>query len=563
MVSSTITFTWWLWWLRLAVVNPQINLLNSGCSQYNVSRVSNFYNNLNATFSDLRAQLNNNKYFATAQQVKGSEPVCAMAQCRKYLSNADCVACFTPLVNDIQLTQNLTYVLRAKRTCNLTVRFTKYDNVIEYESNNFYDQTTLPGNQGLCENRTASQPTTFITAVEELLQDLQIATPKINGFFAASKKEIVGNSGEKVTVYGVAQCIETAGESGCQDCLKPASNKIKVCLPGVYGRAIDAGYTPFFADNQTTNIDLFFENGSSSKKKAIIGGVVGGLGALFITTLFVLFKLSRRPKEDLRGDILEATEMRGPVNCKYKDLKSATRNFSEGNKLGEGGFGDAYKIVAVKKLAIGKSPKVKADFESEVKLISNVQHRNMIRLLRCCSKGPERLLVYEYIANSSLDKFLFGEKQGSLEWKQRNDKILGTARGLAYLHEEFHACIIHRDIKISNVLLDDDLQPKIADFGLARLLPEDQSHLSTKFAGTFNDVRNDLDGEYLLERVDETLDPEDYKIEEVKRTVEIALMCTQSSASLRPSMSEVVVLLKSKGSLEHTPPTKPAYVHSD
>ena len=77
-----------------------------------------------------------------------------------------------------------------------------------------------------------------------------------------------------------------------------------------------------------------------------------------------------------------------------------------------------------------------------------------------------------------------GEKQGSLEWKQRNDKILGTARGLAYLHEEFQVCIIHRDIKISNVLLDDDLQPKIADFGLARLLPEDQSHLSTKFAGT-------------------------------------------------------------------------------
>jgi len=97
-----ITFTWWLWWLRLAVANSQINLLNSGCSQYNVSRVSNFYNNLNATFSDLRAQLNNNKYFATAQQVKGSEPVYAMVQCRKYLSNADCVACFTTAGSQIR-----------------------------------------------------------------------------------------------------------------------------------------------------------------------------------------------------------------------------------------------------------------------------------------------------------------------------------------------------------------------------------------------------------------------------------------------------------------------------
>ena len=77
-----------------------------------------------------------------------------------------------------------------------------------------------------------------------------------------------------------------------------------------------------------------------------------------------------------------------------------------------------------------------------------------------------------------------GERRGSLNWKQRNDIILGTARGLAYLHEEFHVCIIHRDIKTGNILLDDDLQPKIADFGLARLLPEDQTHLSTKFAGT-------------------------------------------------------------------------------
>ncbi|XP_020205665.1 cysteine-rich receptor-like protein kinase 2 [Cajanus cajan] len=133
---------------------------------------------------------------------------------------------------------------------------------------------------------------------------------------------------------------------------------------------------------------------------------------------------------------------------------------------------------------MGKSSKMEDDFEGEVKLISNVHHRNLVRLLGCCIKGRERILVYEYMANSSLDKFIFGSRRGSLNWKQRYHIILGTARGLAYLHEEFHVSIIHRDIKTANILLDDDLQPKIADFGLARLLPGDRSHLSTKFAGT-------------------------------------------------------------------------------
>ncbi|KAL0015198.1 hypothetical protein SO802_002267 [Lithocarpus litseifolius] len=607
-----LTFTWWLWWLRLGVADPQINLLNSGCSQYNVSDASNFYTNLNATFSDLRTQLNNNKYFATAQQVVGSESAYALVQCRNYLSNADCLACFTAAVSQI-------------RNCSAAngARVIYDGCFLRYESNSFFDQTTLAGNQGYCGNRTASQPLAFSTAVDGLLKDLQVATPRINGFFAASKREMVDSSGN-ATVYAVAQCVETATESGCQDCLIVASNNIQVCVPNGDGRAVDAGcflrYSdkPFFADNQTTDINSFLGNGGSSNKNAIIGGVVGGGGALLIIALFVFFIMIRRSKEVRRGDILGATELRGPVNYKYNDLKSATKNFSEENKLGEGGFGDVYKgtlkngkMVAVKKLAIGQSSRAKADFESEVKLISNVHHRNLIRLLGCCSKGPERILVYEYMANSSLDRFLFGERRGSLNWKQRNDIILGTARGLAYLHEEFHVCIIHRDIKTGNILLDDDLQPKIADFGLARLLPEDQTHLSTKFAGTLgytapeyaihgqlsekvdtysfgvvvleiicgrktSEVQRDFDGDYLLERawklyennkhselVDETLNPEEYTAEEVKKMVEIALMCTQSSASVRPSMSEVVVLLKSKGSMENRAPTKPGYVDTD
>ncbi|XP_059451270.1 cysteine-rich receptor-like protein kinase 2, partial [Corylus avellana] len=458
---GVILLIWW-WLTGVVLADPQINLLNKACSQYNVSSESSFYTNLNATFSNLRAQLTNNPNtrFATPQDSAHALP--ALVQCRDYLSSADCLACFTAAVSQI-------------RNCSAAngARVIYDGCFLRYESSSFYDQTTQPGGEGLCANQTTSQPTAFTdafsAAVKELLVDLQVATPRINGFFAASKKEVVGGVGNATVVYAVAQCVETVSEIGCQDCLTVASTNAERCLPGAVARAVDAGCflrysdTPFFADNQTTNILPFLGNGSSSNKTAIVGGVVGGVvGAIIIIALFVWFIILRRSKPVNRGDILGATKLRGPINYKYKDLKSATKNFSEENKLGEGGFGDVYKgtlkngkIVAVKKLAIGQSSRAKADFESEVKLISNVHHRNMIRLLGCCTKGPELLLVYEYMANSSLDRFLFGKRRGSLNWKQRNDIIMGTARGLAYLHEEFHVCIIHRDIKTGNILLDD------------------------------------------------------------------------------------------------------------
>ncbi|XP_008227865.1 PREDICTED: cysteine-rich receptor-like protein kinase 2 [Prunus mume] len=617
VLPITITSIWW--WsclIRGVDASPQINLLNKGCSQYNATNLPDFYTNLNATFSDLKTQLNKNStHFATAQQARGSDPVYAMVQCRNYLSAADCAACFAAAVSQI-------------RNCSAAngARVIYDGCFLRYESAGFFDQTTLPGNVGLCSNKTASQATAFSAAAGKLLVDLQLATPKINGFFAATKNEVVTSGSGNETVYGVAQCAETISKTGCQDCLNVAYANLQSCLPDTDGRAVDAGCflryssTSFFPDNQTTNIASFLKTGGNSRKKAIIiGVVVGGVGLLIlIVGVLLYFKLSRKPEAARRGDILGATELQGPMNYKYKDLKSATKNFSEENKLGEGGFGDVYKgtlnngkIVAVKKLAILQSDRAKANFVNEVKLISNVHHRNLIRLLGCCSKGPELLLIYEYMANNSLDRFIFGPKRGSLNWKQLNDIILGTARGLAYLHEEFHVCIIHRDIKTSNILLDDSFQPKIADFGLARLLPDDQTHLSTRFAGTLgytapeyaihgqlsekvdtysygvvvleiisgqksSEIKSDAMGEFLLEKawklyengkhvelVDPNLDPNEYKPEDVKKIIEIALMCTQPSAAQRPTMSEVIVLLKSTSSVENRALTRPVFVDSD
>ncbi|XP_039052454.1 cold-responsive protein kinase 1-like [Hibiscus syriacus] len=597
----------------MTVSDPQTYLLNQGCSRFNVTSFSDFSRNLNGTLAELRGQLENGMYFAVAQEATGSDPVYTMVQCRNYMSRRDCISCFTTASSQIRSCSSANGARVIYDGC-----------FLRYESNMFYQQSTQEGHLGNCGNRSASQHTIFETTVGRLLGNLVRATPRIDSFFAANSEEVVGVNGN-VTAYGVAQCMQTIDEAGCKACLDVALANIRRCPPDSDGRAVDTGCflrysdSPFFPANFTIDLRPFLTTRNRTKRNALIGGLAGGGGLLLLLTLILFWVRNSRnniaaPQEDVEGP----PELQGPMTYTYKELNFATSNFSQQNKLGEGGFGEVYKgtlkngrVVAVKKLAIGTSEKVKAEFHTEVKLISNVHHRNLVRLVGCCSKGPELLLVYEFMPNGSLDKHLFGEGHGSLNWKQRYDIILGTAKGIAYLHEEFHACIIHRDIKPSNILLDRDFQPKIADFGLVRLLPEDQTHLSTKFAGTFGytapeyamhgqlsvkvdtysfgvvvleiisglkNTETPLDpaDEFLLKRawglyqdnmaieiVDRSLNPEEYNVEEMKRMIEIAFLCTQSSASLRPTMSEVVALLKTVSSLEPRQPTRPAFIESE
>ncbi|MBA0807428.1 hypothetical protein Gohar_023233 [Gossypium harknessii] len=610
-ICISLTVIWCL--LEMGASNPQTVLLNQGCSMFNVTSFSGFSRNLNATLTELRGQLDKGMHFAVAQEATGSDPVYAMVQCRNYMSRNDCISCFSTASSQI-------------RNCSAAngARVIFDGCFLRYESNMFYQESTQVGNLGICGGSTASQQSVFGTTVERLLGDLVKATPRIDSFFAASREEVGGVNGN-VTAYGVAQCMETIDEKGCMECLKVALANIQRCPPDSDGRAVDTGCflrysdSPFFGANYTIDLKPFLKTRNTTKRDALIGVLVGGGGLLLLITLLLFWVRKSRnnmavPQEDVEGP----PELQGPLTYTYKELNFATTNFSQQNKLGEGGFGEVYKgilkngrTVAVKKLAISKSEKVKAEFDTEVKLISNVHHRNLVRLVGCCSKGPELLLVYEFMPNGSLDKHLFGEGHGSLNWKQRFDIIVGTAKGLAYLHEEFHACIIHRDIKTSNILLDRNFQPKIADFGLVRLLPEDQTHLSTKFAGTFgytapeyaihgqlsvkvdtysfgvvvleiisglknNETSLDPTAEFLLKRawglyqdnmameiVDRSLDPEEYDIDEMQRMIEIAFLCTQSSASLRPTMSEVVTRLRTVSSLEPRQPTRPAFIESD
>ncbi|KAM3369486.1 hypothetical protein ACQJBY_017408 [Aegilops geniculata] len=270
--------------------------------------------------------------------------------------------------------------------------------------------------------------------------------------------------------------------------------------------------------------------------------------------------------------------------------------FSQG-KLTDGRF------VAVKQLSEA-SHQGKKEFATEIETISRVQHRNLVKLYGCCLEGNKPLLVYECLENGSLDHALFGKGKSSLDWPTRFEICLGVARGLSYLHEESSIRVVHRDIKASNILLDANLNPKISDFGLAKLYDDQKTHVSTKVAGTFgylapeyamrghmtekidvfafgvvvletlagrpNYSTEDENKVYIfewvwelyennhpLDMVDQRL--EEFDSEEALRAIKVALLCTQGSPHQRPSMSRVVAMLT--GDVEAPDVvTKPSYI---
>ncbi|CAH1413816.1 unnamed protein product [Lactuca virosa] len=564
------------------------------CSSYRGMNGQVFLKNLNTTLSSLRKQLSRVKnYHAVSKAVINGESVFGLALCREYLPTTACLSCFDTAVSYMKV-------------CGLgNGAHIFYDDCeIRYENRNFYNDAIVKTSIAICGNTTSSYPKELKKIASGLLSDLQIATPKTSNFFAVSTRQITGSN---ATVYAVAQCVRNISESMCVECLKIRSRFLADCLPSTLGRAIDDGCfmkyseTPFFQFNQTTDISNLLQNENSRNLRFIVGGVVGGVCMLLFILAFLFWHhRSRKPKHSREDKSTGATDMLQRTTVyTYKDLKMATNNFSDQNKIG-GGFDRLYKgvlkdanTVAIKKIEIA-STSGKGYLDGEIQIISNVHHRYLIRLLGYCRKGRHLYLVLEYMENGSLDKFLYGDKRGTLNWRQRFDIIYGTARGLAYLHEQYHVKIIHTNIKSSNILLDNVFQPKIADFGLVKLLPQDKTHLSTKVTGTLsngyiapeyanngqlsekvdiysfgvvileiisgkwcNDMlenesatpnlvdlaRSLYDNEMHLNIIDGTLDQNEYAIEDAKKIVEIALMCTHSTASVRPTMSDVVILL--------------------
>ncbi|GLT89538.1 hypothetical protein SLE2022_075160 [Rubroshorea leprosula] len=325
-----------------------------------------------------------------------------------------------------------------------------------------------------------------------------------------------------------------------------------------------------------------------------------GLPLIFMSLVYatvsgVVYLIKRKRKF---ADVVEDWECEyGPQRFKYKDLYMATQGFRDKWLLGTGGFGKVYKgtlptsrqEIAVKIVSHGSGQGMK-EFIAEIVCLGRLRHRNLVRLLGYCRRKGEMLLVYEYLPNGSLDKYLYGQPKVTLNWGQRFRVIKGVASGLLYLHEEWEQIVIHRDVKASNVLLDGELKARLGDFGLARLYDHGTDPHTTHVAGTRGylapeytrtgkaTTRTDLFafGAFLLEvacgrrpiepqagkvvvlvgevfsfwekgKILDVKDPKlgtDFAAEEVELVLKLGMLCSHSNPVARPSMRQVMHYLE-------------------
>lgn len=449
----------------------------------------------------------------------------------------------------------------------------------------------------------------------------------------AATRASAGGSEKKVAVaeasftslqklYALAQCTPDLTASDCGTCLQfgianlpqgkqggrlltPSCNVRYEFYPFYNSTVLQAPVSPPPAPSSPPPTPVTGPKGKSNKTTVIIIAIAVPVG-VGVVLLFLACCLRQRkvtkPYEVVQEDQSSVNDITNAESLQYDfaTIKTATDNFSHQNKLGEGGFGEVFQgrlpngqQIAVKRLSQG-SGQGAVEFKNEVLLVAKLQHRNLVRMLGFCLEGEEKLLVYEFVPNKSLDYFLFDpEKSKQLNWSRRYKIVCGIARGMLYLHEDSRLRIIHRDLKASNILLDSEMIPKISDFGMARIVVVDQTQANTnKIVGTFGymspeyamhgqfSAKSDVYsfGVLLLELISgkknssfyqsdgsedlasyvwknwrdgtplEVLDPavgDSYSRDEVLRCLHIGLLCVQEDPMDRPTMANIVLMLNS------------------
>ncbi|XP_028789928.1 cysteine-rich receptor-like protein kinase 10 [Neltuma alba] len=429
------------------------------------------------------------------------------------------------------------------------------------------------------------------------------------------------------TRYALVQCSKDLTSEGCRQCLEAMVNKAIQCCEQKQDWQVGTPscmvkYTNYMFYQSPFSHNPSTANHGVSKSKALIISTSVLVTVTVLSFSFYLFRRSKRRKDETSLEstpiVYDPSQRDSSLNTDLPivpllAIQHSTHHFSEDSKLGEGGFGPVYKgtlpngkEIAVKRLS-QTSGQGSQEFMNEVIFIAKLQHRNLVRLLGCCMEENEKLLVLEYMPNSSLDSHLFNEEnRKKLDWKQRLHIINGIARGLLYLHEDSRLKVIHRDLKASNILLDYEMNPKISDFGLARTFEGVQNQQNTRrIMGTYGymapeyameglfSVKSDvfsfgvllleiicgkrISGFYLSEHGQslilyawnlwcegkwlELMDPileNSYIANDVLKCIHIGLLCVQEDAADRPTMSTIVVMLASD-TMTFARPNRPAF----
>ncbi|KAK7280212.1 hypothetical protein RJT34_25274 [Clitoria ternatea] len=567
--------------------NAQPSFLFHFCidSNGNYTANSTYQNNLNTLLSNLSSNTQIDYGFYNFSYGQDSDKVNAIGLCRGDVKPVDCRSC----LNDSR-------VLLTQLCPNQKEAIGWYDHcMLRYSNRSIFNRMeTSPGFTMHNRENNVTNVEQFNEVLRKLLDSLISSASSGNSQrkFAAANATGPGFQ----TIYGLVQCTPDLSELDCNSCLVGAMPQIPICCDSKKGGRVIRPSCNFRYE-----VYRFYDPNNVAMPQAPAPA----------PTVVALHPSST---DSLSAKAENGVEIRSneTLQLDFTAIMAATNNFSDANKLGQGGFGSVYKgrlsngqEVAVKRLS-GNSMQGDMEFKNEVLLVAKLQHRNLVKLLGFCLERKERILVYEFVPNKSLDFLIFDQtKRAQLNWERRYKIIGGIARGLLYLHEDSRLRIIHRDLKASNILLDAEMNPKISDFGMARLFEIDQTQGNTsRIVGTYGymapeyvihgqfSAKSDvfsfgvlvleiLSGQKICgvrqgDNIEDLLtcawrkwregaatsivDPTitDGSRNEIMRCIHIALLCVQENVSDRPNMASVVLMLNSY-SVTLPLPSQPAF----
>ncbi|XP_020541164.1 cysteine-rich receptor-like protein kinase 25 isoform X1 [Jatropha curcas] len=588
-----------------ATKNP-VNVTCFGTSTFTPN--STYKASLDLVFSSLLSNITSKNYFYKYSAGHSSNDVVyGSFLCRGDLTTGKCKACVD------NATQDMTRICSSHKESIIW-----YDQcMVRYSNKNFFNRMELEPHV-IGTNAENTQEPNFIVKLQDIMNHLVSAM--VRHYQSSAKKFATKMVKYKpFPIYSLADCTPDISAVDCSICLKKAISYLPNCCSEKIGGRILLPSCSIRYENYPFYRSQEGGHGHHAVWLRVTAAVVCSVFNMVVFSIvFCFFRRKRLKKRSSRIDeLLDRSKFSNIESLQFSlsTVKAATNNFSPDNKLGEGGFGAVYKgtlpngqEIAAKRLS-KCSGQGAEEFKNEIESVTKLQHRNLVRLLGLCFEGEEKILVYEFVPNRSLDYILFDAgKKDQLDWSRRYKIIVGIARGLLYLHEDSRLRIIHRDLKASNVLLDGDMNPRISDFGTARIFGVDQIEGSTKrIVGTYGymspeyvtfgnfSVKSDVFsfGVLVLEIISskrnssskiecgrglldtawrqwsqgtpvELMDPalkESCSVNEVIRGVHIGLLCVQEDMEDRPTMARVVAMLTSD-TTSLPMPQQPAFTNS-